>query len=246
MDRVFLLGLLGAWLNRNELGFRQKDVRFYIELINDWLASGSDFKNIKIQNTQVMRFLDNLHSRDWLVKQNGPVYFFKNKHFILLMKEAFSIDHEGSLEIFLLQFHLASVYRDTINNLLFRRGVELSHGEKIDLDILLSPKIMAQKKSEFLRIQIKSIESRISEVKEMVHFSKVQLKDKKPLEVVYELEKINPYKLQYYQSMGQTFKDLIPEIVERELTEHSSNRIATLWLPLKKKLESHLAIIEAL
>ena len=62
----------------------------------------------------------------------------------------------------------------------------------------------------------------------------------KPIEVVKKLEKLNPYKLQYYKSMSDTFKDLLPEIVSLELTEHSEKRINTLWNPLKSNLENYL------
>jgi hypothetical protein len=240
MKKLMLLGLLGAWLNRNEKGFRQKDVRFYIELIADWMSTAPSFKNFKIQNTQTMRFLDSLCDQKWLIKKAGPIYFFNNNYFMSLIKEAFRIDEYDDYDLFQLQYHLATVYQTTILNLLFKRGVELSNGEKIDLELILSPKNLLSEQKKRIEKEIKVLQAREQDVVAMIDFSKKELLVNKPIEVVKKLEKLNPYKLQYYKSMSDTFKDLLPEIVSLELTEHSEKRINTLWNPLKSNLENYL------
>lgn len=246
MNKVFLFGLIGAWLNRNEKGFRQKDVRFYIELISDWMESSEKFKLYKIQNTQMMRFLDGLVQKDWLIKKSGPIYFFKDKHFMSLMKELFNVEEKDSFELFLLQYHFASLYKNIIYELLYRRGVELSNGERIDLEMLLSTKHLKNKQAEKINKEILLLEKRISDVKKMTLFSEEKLKKMHPLDVVKELEKTNPYQLQYYQSMTQTFKEILPEIITLELTIHSEKRISTIWEPLKKDLQNKLELLEKL
>lgn len=246
MNKIFLFGLIGAWLNRNEKGFRQKDVRFYIELITDWMESSEKFKMVTVQNTQMMRFLDSLVQKDWLIKKPGPTYFFKDKYFMSLMKELFSVDENDSFDLFLLQYHFASLYKKIIYELLFRRGVELSNGEKIDLEILLSTKHLKEKQRDKIHKELLILDNRIEDVNKMVNFSEQKLKTLRPLEVVKELEKTNPYQLQYYQSMTQTFKDILPEIITLELTVHSEKRIKTIWEPLKKDLKNKLEILENL
>jgi len=246
MNKVFLIGLVGVWLNRSEKGFRQKDLRFYIELINDWLDSTQKNKQSKIQNTQIMRFLESLVLKDWLIKKIGPVYYFKNKNFMAFLKEVFRVEDEDPFEVFLLQVHSATLYSKIIYQLLNRRGIELSYGEKLDLEALLSAKSLIEIKRSSLLKEIKVLEKRIDEVDQMVQFSKSKINSMDPMEIAKELERINPYNLQFYQPMAKTFKDLIPEIAKLELTENSRKRINTLWIPILNDLKFKLNTLDQL
>lgn len=246
MNKIFLIALVGVWLNRSEKGFRQKDLRFYFELINDWVDSSHKNKHNKIQNTQIMRFLESLVLRDWLQKKTGPIYYFRNKNFMPFLKEVFSVNEEDSFEIFLLQVHSATLYSKIIYQLLYRRGIELSYGEKLDLEVLLSSKNLIDIKRSNLLKEVKVLEKRIEDVEKMVQFSKNKINSYEPMDIAKELEQINPYNLQFYQSMTKTFKDLIPEIAKLELTENSKRRIDTLWIPILNDIKYKISILDQL
>lgn len=247
MIKIFYAALIATWLNREEKGFRQRDVKFYHDLIIDWMETCPFAKNYTIQNTQMMRFLNTLVERQWLsIKgSNVPVYHFNNKYFMDLIKETLGQSDEDPLELFFLQFHLASVYRETLSELLFIRGIELTRGQKLDLDHLLNARLLLRNQRERIEREIKKIEMRTKEVEKMIEFSRTELKIKKdPLEVVKELEKKYPYQMQYQKSMSKTFQDLHPRLRSLELTVHSEKRLETLWSPMADHLQNYLKTLE--
>lgn len=247
--KLFYSAIIATWLNREEKGFRQKDVHFYLDLIIDWLESAPFAKNITIQNTQLMRFLDLLVERQWLTKKDEghPVYFFNNKHCMELLRETLSSSPEDPYEIFFLQFHLATVYRSSLSEMLFIRGVELSHGQKIDLEHLLDEKFLLRNQKERIELEIKKLSQRQKEVYKMIDLAKDELnKHNDPIQAASKIEEKYPYQLQYQKSMSKAFMDVHPKLRANELTLHSELRIKTLWGPMEEFLRAYLQILNRL
>lgn len=245
--KLFYAAIIATWLNREEKGFRQKDVRFYLDLIIDWMESVPFTKSITIQNTQMMRFLDQLVLKQWLTKkdQNHPLYFFNNKHFMELIREALTSSDNDPFELFFLQYHLASVYRSSLSEMLFIRGVELSRGQKIDLEHLLNEKILVRNQRERIELEIKKIAARKNEINKMVDFAKTELtKSDDAIDVARKLESKYPYQLQYQKSMSKAFSELHPKLQKLELTLHSEKRMETLWTPIENYLYAYLSVLE--
>lgn len=248
-SKLFYAAIIATWLNREEKGFRQRDVKFYVDLLLDWMESAPFAKNVIIQNTQMMRFLDSLVERDWLTRkdQSPPVYFFNNRYFMDLIRETLNSSDKDPYEIFFLQYHLASVYRETLSELLLIRGVELSRGQKLDLDHLLDAKMLLRGQKERIEREIKKIESRQKEVVKMIELSKEELKKSSDtIEIVKKIEQKYPYQLQYQKSMSKAFSDIRPKLRVLELTTNSEKRISTLWSPLEEYLRSYLRTLENL
>lgn len=247
--KLYYAAVLAAWLNREETGFRQRDVKFYLELLIDWMESAPFAKDIIIQNTQMMRFLETLVEKQWLTKKNyqTPIYYFNNRYFMDLIKETLSSSDKDPYEIFFLQYHLASVYRETLSELLFIRGVDLSRGQKLDLDHLLNEKLLLRAQKERIEREIEKISLRQNEVEKMIELAKDELhKSNDTDEIVKTIENKYPYQLQYQKSMSKTFADLHPKIRVLELTTNSKKRISTLWSPMEEFLKAYLNILERL
>ncbi|MEA9355788.1 hypothetical protein SHI21_06235 [Bacteriovorax sp. PP10] len=247
--KLFYSAIIATWLNREEKGFRQKDVRFYLDLILDWMESAPFAKNVVIQNTQMMRFLEQLVEKQWLTKknQNPPVYFFNNKHFMELIRETLSTSENDPYEVFFLQFHLASVYRESLSEMLFIRGVELSRGQKIDIEHLLNEKFLLRNQIERIELEIKKISLRQNEISKMINFSKEELsKNSDAIEVAKKLETKYPYQLQYQKSMSKAFLEIHPKLRSLELTLHSEKRMMTLWSPMENYLRAYLSTLESM
>ena len=248
-SKLFYSAIIATWLNREEKGFRQKDVHFYLDLIIDWLESAPFAKNISLQNTQLMRFLDQLVKRQWLIKKQGlhPVYFFNNKYFMELLRETLTTSSEDPYEIFFLQFHLATVYRSSLSEMLFIRGVELSHGQKIDLDQLLDEQYLLRNQKERIEHEIKKLAQRQIEVQKMIELAKNELHSHgDPIKAAKKIEEKNPYQLQYQKSMSKAFLDVHPKLRASELTLHSEQRIKTLWAPMEEFLHAYLQVLNRL
>lgn len=249
MIKIFYAALIATWLNREEKGFRQRDVKFYHDLIIDWMETSPSAKNYTIQNTQMMRFLESLVKKQWLLKKKGttPYYTFNNKYFMDLIKESLSISEDDPYDLFFLQFHLASVYKETLSELLFIRGIELSRGQKMDLEHLFNSKLLLRSQKERIEIEINKLDLRKKEVEKMIEFAKQDLASgSDAMDVVGKIEKKYPYQMQYQKSMSKTFADLHPKLRILELTSNSEKRLKTLWDPTENYLRGYLKTLEEL
>lgn len=245
--KLFYSAITAAWLNREEKGFRQKDVHFYVDLLIDWMESSPFSKNLVIQNTQLMRFLEQLVEKQWLIKKSHtyPVYFFNNKFFMDLIRETLSSSDNDPYEIFFLQFHLASVYRESLSEMLFIRGVELTRGQKIDLDHLLDEKYLLRNQKERVELEIKKIALRQKEISRMINLATEELsKNPDAVEAAKKIETKYPYQLQYQKSMSKAINDIHPKLRALELTVHSEKRMNTLWTPMENYLRGYLDVLE--
>lgn len=245
--KLFYAAIIATWLNREEKGFRQKDVRFYIDLLLDWMENSPFSKGVVIQNTQMMRFLNHLVEKQWLTKkqQSPPLYFFNNKFLMELLRETLSISENDPYEIFFLQFHLSSVYRESLSEMLFIRGVELTRGQKIDLEHLLDKKILLRNQKERIEMEIKKLSMRQKEISKMISFAKEELKlNPDPIAAVKKIETKYPYQLQYQKSMSKAFSEIHPKLRVLELTVHSEKRMDTLWAPMESYLRSYLKVLD--
>lgn len=249
MKKIYYAATIATWLNREEKGFRQKDVKFYLDLTIDWMEATPFSKNITVSNTQMMRFLNELVEKQWLSKktQTVPVYTFNNKYFMELIKETLTIDEDDPYEFFFLQYHLASVYRETLSELLFIRGIGLSRGQKLDLDHLLNARYLLRTQKERIEKEIQKLTLRRKEVEKMIVMAHTEFKaGHDAIVVAQKIESKYPYQLQYQKKMSKTFEELHPKLRVLELTLNSEKRLATLWGPMEEFLQSYLKVLSQL
>ncbi|MCB0340460.1 MAG: hypothetical protein KDD53_12690, partial [Bdellovibrionales bacterium] len=69
--------LLAAHSSGEENGFRQRDIKFYMGLFSNWLETSLPGDMLEVQQTQILRYLENLVSEGFARKLSRgqlPVY----------------------------------------------------------------------------------------------------------------------------------------------------------------------------
>ena len=73
----FATATVGAHANASKSGFRQRDVKFLIELFSNWVESSLGTFSIPVQNTQVSRYLSGLADEGYarrISRKGRPTY----------------------------------------------------------------------------------------------------------------------------------------------------------------------------
>jgi hypothetical protein len=70
-EPYFIAAILAAQFQFQKKGFRQKDVRFLIELFTNWMESTLGEVTLPLQNVQISRYLTHLCKNDIAKKLRG-------------------------------------------------------------------------------------------------------------------------------------------------------------------------------
>jgi len=124
-----------------EEGFRQRDVRFFIELFSNWLESTTLSSTITIHNVQVQRYLDVLQKAGWAkrVGRRPPRYRLTPEGLVELIGRLTRRRHLKRLDEFFLVYHLMSAYGARLRAMVERSGPLASSALAVDIDALLDP-----------------------------------------------------------------------------------------------------------
>ena len=106
-------GLLATHANTGDHGFRQRDVKFYIELLVNWMDVSFTKGGLEIQNTQIQRQLESLTKEGLLVKKlhkNTPYYSFSSIGLLEITNRLVKDDCLEDLTNFYFLFHFVHLY----------------------------------------------------------------------------------------------------------------------------------------
>lgn len=109
-------------------GFRQRDVRFLVELFSNWLQSTLDGYVIPLSNTQISRYLDGLVGESYLKRLNRkgyPQYRLTRAGLIELLNLIVRPEVVLEKEHFLFCYTFIASYRERIWRLIEAEGKKL-------------------------------------------------------------------------------------------------------------------------
>ena len=104
--------LLACHASFDESGFRQKDLKFFIELFTNWMDSRFDGPGLEIKNPQVQRILEDLKKENLLkktVKNQRPHYRFTPIGLLEIASRFVSVDLTKELEDFFFLYHFSKL-----------------------------------------------------------------------------------------------------------------------------------------
>jgi hypothetical protein len=231
----FHAACLAAHANQKQTGFRQKDLKFFIELLLDWMETTYQSRPPVIKNTQIQRFLNQLVD-DGLVKtkevQSRPHYHFTPHGLLEITTRLVDLNRLQEDQDFYFLYHFVSLYSSKMSEILFEQE-NLPPSLKLEVKHLLNPNSLLENRIEDLKFKIKKLELRMSEAKKMSALgNKLFEQGKKLPEIVQQMEKKYPYQLNNQKTMTALFKELSPDIQFIEITDAPSIRTETLWEPL--------------
>lgn len=242
--------ILAAYLNLSDKGFRQKDVKFYIELLSNWMESTFSEHGIIIQNTQVQRILNELVLENILVKTNqgkNPYYNIKPIGLIELLNRIVSSDMSSNLEDFFFLYHIVTFYNEKLEMLLDKDQITLSQSYRTEFKFLLNKKLILEKQKQSILKEIEKLEIRIKEAKRMTEVANDLKKKGKSLNEIIKVISTNyPYQLNNQKIMMDLFKELRSDIQMHEITDGPLLRAQTLWEPLLSYYKNYMNILNTL
>lgn len=242
--------LLACHASFDESGFRQKDLKFFIELFTNWMDSRFDGPGLEIKNTQVQRILEDLKKENLLkktVKNQRPHYRFTPIGLLEIASRFVSVDLTKELEDFFFLYHFSKLYSEKLFNLVSKEKGFLPPSYEIELRHLLKTDNILERQKKQLALEIEKLEDRINEAFKMSEMGERLKRQHIPLdEIVKKVSSTYPYQLNSQRPMGMLFNTLSADVKLFELTTAPKYRAQTLWQPLLSHYKNYLGILETL
>lgn len=243
-------GLLATFANIKSQGFRQKDVKFYIELLSNWMESTFKGPGIELQNTQIQRFLDQLCKEHVLKKSHSktpPLYTMPPIGTLEIITRLVTLDLSKDLEDFIFLFHFIKLYSNKMEQLLLDGRDQLPKSYILEMKHLLNPENLLELQIQKINLEIEKLDERINDAQKMSELAKSLFKQNNNIDdVVQKMEELYPYQLNYQKKMGVLFKELSDDIKYLEMSSAPQLRAETLWGPLKQFYQSYRHILLSL
>ena len=240
---------VAAHANARAEGFRQKDVRFLMELFCNWIESFSRSDQVLIQNTQVLRYLEELEREGFirLIRSaKKPLYRLTRTGLIELMSRAVSGGAENPAQFFFLYYFVSS-YRPKIFDLVKAEGRQFPYALELELDGLLDSKGLLDTEIKNAERKLREIELRVSDGQKAAQLTTESIAKKVPYtEIVKKWEKLYPYGLNSHKPLSELFSEISPDIANWELETGNIKRVENMWKPIRSMHTRYLETLKQL
>lgn len=226
--------------------FRQKNVRFLIELFFNWTEEGI----VQINNTQVLRHLQNLVD-DGLAKKSikakHPRYRLTRPGLLEIVRRLTDNPAVESPAQFLFLYYFIRSYGPRITELVENEGSDFPTAIKLEIASLLDSAKLLNTEIESVKLKIRKLTERIKEVEKAHYLTKSLLKKGKSVpEVVRQINSNFPYSLNSQKPLTELFSELPVDGGRWELEQGNIQRVNVLWKNSKTMKENYLQLLERL
>ena len=158
--------IVAAHANSADHGFRQRDVRFLIELFSNWVSFQIGGPVLELKNAQVLRYLAELVSsgeakRSKHVKQ--PRYQLTRHGLLELVTRLATVPRAVEPFGFLFRHFFLSSYRQRLEQLITGEAERFPLSLKLELEILLDTKRLLATEIAKVELELQKIEQRVSD-----------------------------------------------------------------------------------
>lgn len=237
----FTAATLAAHFKFQEGGFRQKDVRFLIELFTNWMDCTIGEQSLPLQNVQISRYLDSLAKAGYAQRSRGgtqPSYRITARGMTTLMGDLVNRPHFLPIDhVFFVYFFLKS-YGPLFEKMVTEASAPMTPSLKAELMALRDPEMILQKQVRFLDKEIVKLKGRVEEAVAAARLGEKGLTSDQPLdEIVLDIQKRYPYELNNRKPLAELLDHLPEKLRSWEITTGMKNRSQILWAPLCDYLE---------
>ena len=231
-------------------GFRQKDLRFLIELFSNWLECAMEGPSLVVENTQIARYLGGL-AQEGLAKQLGgqaqPRYRLTR---VGLVENLTSLVHRRQwwpIEEFFFVYYFLESYRGRIELLIEKEGSLFPGTLKLEIAHLFDLRSFVERQAQLLDREIAKLDLRIADCRKTSDLA-TQLKKKgvAPDAILWEIQEKVPYQLNNQKPMADLFRETPNENWIWEMEVGSLKRAARIFSPMKETLAHMRAQVGAL
>lgn len=237
--------VLGAHAGARGTGFRQRDVKFLIELFSNWVECALRGHSLQIQNTQVLRYLEALAAGGFarrLAKKEGyPSYKLTREGLVELLERL--VDREGEVdreEFFFLYYFLRRL-KLQIDALLRGDRRPLPYSLRLKVEELLDIKRLLAGEIERATVELKKLQYRMEDAGRTAELVKNGLKNGKSVPtLILEVERLYPFELNTQISLSELIREIPEELRSWELMDGNARRIEEIWTPCYNLLRSYI------
>lgn len=237
---LFDAAAIGAHARFSKQGFRQKDLRFLIELFSNWLETTLDGPSLAVENTQIARYLTSLVT-EGLAKQTGG---HKQSRYRLtrvgLMEHLSHLVHRPHwwpIEEFFFVYYFLESYRDRIESLIANEGTLYTGPMKLEIHQWLDLRSVVERQEHLLDREIAKLDLRIVDCRTTSDIVKRRKAEgKSQAEILKEVQQKVPYQLNNQKPMKDLFKETPDENWIWEMEVGSEKRAVRVFRPLQELL----------
>lgn len=237
--------VIAAHANAKAEGFRQKDVKFMLDLLCNWLESSLGLSKIKIQNVQILRFLQSLVGEGYVKvkgKRQQSFYRLTRGGFVSLIERVVSLERALTPEEFFFTFYFIESYKEKILEMIDLEGKEYPYSMKLEVNELLNTKTLLEREIKRTKKIIKELEAVIFDARGAAELTRTCLKKNVPYnEIVKKWELQFPYGLNSQRPLSELFKEISPDIAKWEFEKGNMQRVTLLWEPIRIMKEGYLS-----
>jgi hypothetical protein len=246
---VVAAGVIAAQATGSEGNFRQRDVRFFIELFSNWMQSTTGSWSLTVHNAQVLRYLDVTVSAGWAkrVGRTPPTYRLTPEGLLELLGRLGTRRNLTRLDEFFLVYHFFDAYGERLKALVAHSGPLASKTLALDVNKLLDKRALVQRERTMVAREIERLSVRSEESRKISSLAQSLLGRGEPLpRVIGAVQKQFPYELNSQKPMDELLGALPEPWRRAELETAAERRAATLWDPTRKVLEAYDEVLATL
>lgn len=242
---------IAAHANCGEAGFRQRDVRFLIELFSNWVDISLQDGVLEVKNTQVQRFLEGLVADGSAKRVNRgtkqPVYRLSRLGLLDLLSRISNRPSGGRAEHFLFLHYFLCNYGPRIVELIRAEGRHFPTAMRLEIEALLDYRRLLEEEIRAVTREIRQLDERIDDAVRAGELATRLFAKGVPLDdVVLELEKKYPYELNNRKPLSELIGSVPADLGRWELTEGNLARPAQMWSPVRALFAAYLTALKKL
>jgi hypothetical protein len=237
---LFDAAAIGAHARFGTRGFRQKDLRFLIELFSNWVEATLEGPTLAIENTQIARYLESLVREGFAKRISGstqPLYQLTRTGLMEHLAHLAHRRHWWPIEEFWFVYYFLESYRDRIESLIAQAGALYTGPMKLEIHQWLDLRGFVERQVQLLDREIAKLELRVADSRKTTELVKRRTAEGKALEdILAEIHEKVPYQLNNQKPMRELFKETPEENWLWEMEVGSEQRMTRIFIPLKEWL----------
>jgi hypothetical protein len=234
----------------SQYGFRQKDIKFYIELFYNWSLSILERDSFNLNNNQVARYTSSLLEEGLAsktTKKGIPHYKLSRIGILEIAGRISSLASSSAIDHILFQVFFLRSYKDKVFSMVEKEGKHFPLGFKIELEEIFDTPCIINKHIANLKKELHRIDERIIDAQEGSLYAQKLIDQNLSFDsIVRQVEKNHPYELNALKPLSELIKDVPKDLAIWELTIGSKQRAKNLWSPIKSIIEFKISLLDDL
>lgn len=250
-SELFLItGVIAAHASAQGQPFRQRDIKFLVELFSNWVVSSSREAALPVQNTQIARFIEYLQSEGYarrISRRGRPTYRLTRVGLIDLLARIVQKEYFNTREQFFFLYYFVKNYRPRLEILVESEGKLFPTALRIELEGLLDTRALLQRERSAAIAELERQKRRIRDARNSSKHLEAGLKQGLEFEqVVSEIERLFPYELNSQKPLSELIAGIPKDQQRWELGPGNNMRAEQIWEPLKALMSTYISQIEHL